>query len=620
MREEEKLLRPAVEERLEVLLHGPRLGARARPVQLRHEPLLLHAPPARTAAAAAAEVERLPRVERLPQRLELFLYGANFVERVTLREREYHLLALFRRELREDVLLESADHHQPRDDGEEFVGVDASLPPESRARTVPLRELGEFGEDVRAERLHLRVELDGATQRRGSGETDGAARRLEQRRDGFGALRFRVLEKMGLVAHDDLVRATGELLRHLPDETVRDDGHLGGVDLVRLPAGAHGGDGVRGDVQPTTQRRLPRAAKRRGDEDERGPLVAITRHQRQRLHRLPETHLIADEHTTAARETETNTLALERKHSLAERRGDARVPVLHQRRHRRSRSRVTVRVAGGRSIPPRPQRPRPRPRGFGRLGALGECDGGGALELRHGGERALRDGVRRDEIDDDASRGFELPRGGGERPVGEGPSALAAVEGGAGDAATRGDERLVVHSGGQHDGDATARLLERELHANASGRGGRRASLDAIVVGDVDPDRGGGRARSEGERGGGVRRGRGARCGRRGRGVGTARVGGGGAEVQRGATAGRGDRGRAVPTGGRRVMRVSRERRGRGAAGRARGRGTRRGRRARRRKVTRTRGRGIERRPKRRVVEVVLHVEGHLAKISRGGA
>ena len=61
-------------------------------------------------------------------------------------------------------------------------------------------------------------------------------------------------------------------------------------------------------------------------------------------------------------------------------------------------------------------------------------------------------------------------------------------------------------------------------------------------------------------------------------------------------------------------MLVSRERRGRGAAGRARGRGTRRGRRARRRKVTRTRGRGIERRPKRRVVEVVLHVEGHLAR------
>ena len=65
-----------------------------------------------------------PPPHHLPQRLELFLYGANFVERVTLREREYHLLALFRRELREDVLLESADHHQPRDDGEEFVGVD----------------------------------------------------------------------------------------------------------------------------------------------------------------------------------------------------------------------------------------------------------------------------------------------------------------------------------------------------------------------------------------------------------------------------------------------------------------------------------------------------------------
>jgi hypothetical protein len=65
-------------------------------------------------------------------------------------------------------------------------------------------------------------------------------------------------------------------------------------------------------------------------------------------------------------------------------------------------------------------------------------------------------------------------------------------------------------------------------------------------------------------------------------------------------------------------MRVSRERRGRGASGRARGGRTRRGRWARRRRVPRTRGCGIERRPKRRVVEVVLHVEGHLGR-SPGG-
>ena len=113
-------------------------------------------------------------------------------------------------------------------------------------------------------------------------------------------------------------------------------------------------------------------------------------------------------------------------------------------------------------------------------------------------------------------------------------------------------------------------------------------------------------------------RGRGARRGCRERGMGTTRIGGDGAEVQRGATAGRG--GRAVPTGGRRVPRVSRERRLRGATGRAGGGRTRRGRRTHRGKVMRTRGRGIERRPKRRVVEVVLHVEGHLARgrICRG--
>ena len=258
---------------------------------------------------------------------------------------------------------------------------------------------------------------------------------------------------------------------------------------------------------------------------------------------------------------------------------------------------------------------RPRLRVTSRLGALGEGDGGGALELRHGGERALRDGVRRDEIDDDAPRGFELPRGGGERRIRERPSALAAVEGGAGDAATRGDESLVVHSWRGHDSDATARLLERELHANASGRGGRGARLDAIVVGDADPDRGGGR---EGASAAGVGAGprRAARVPRAGDGdhEGRGRRGGGPARGDRRARGSRcSNRGEEGAAG---VPRAAAEG---GHWARWWGR-TRRGRRTHRGKVMRTRGRGIERRPKRRVVEVVLHVEGHLARgrICRG--
>ena len=151
----------------------------------------------------------------------------------------------------------------------------------------------------------------------------------------------------------------------------------------------------------------------------------------------------------------------------------------------------------------------------------------------------------------------------------------------------------------------------------ASGRGARgaRARLDAIVVGDVDPDRGGG-ARGASAAGVGAGPRRAARVPRAGDGdhEGRGRRGGGPARGDRRARgsrcSNRGEEGaagvpRAAAEGGHRARWW-----GEDAPGEADAPG----------RVMRTRGRGIERRPKRRVVEVVLHVEGHLARgrICRG--
>ena len=300
VREEQELIprAAAVQQSLQVILHRRRLCLCARNVIRVHQTLLLDV---HLAVAAGAQQEPVV-FGVVPQPLQLLLDRLHLPVRLGfLIQRYVHLLPSLGRELRQNIALEPAHHDEPRNDRVELVRVLAPLPSEPRPRTVPLRKLRELGEDVRPERLHLRVQLHRSAQRRGAREADGSPRGFEQRDHRLGPLRLGVLDEVRLVAHDNLEVPRRQFALHLPHERVRHDGERRGVDLMRLGARTNRRDETWSDVEPPPQRLVPRVPQRRGHQNQTRPLLSVAGDERERLHRLAQTHLIADEHPAAAR-------------------------------------------------------------------------------------------------------------------------------------------------------------------------------------------------------------------------------------------------------------------------------------------------------------------------------
>ncbi|GIX61225.1 S1 RNA binding domain-containing protein [Babesia caballi] len=212
-------------------------------------------------------------------------------------------------------VLEAADHDGADHEVVELEGVLRAGVAHAVAVEVELL-LAVAGEErvVRAEAgqdaADLLVELRRGVERGRAGEQNDALGALEERDEAAGAPGLAVLQVVRLVANDDAEAVLEVLVQRVEvvgdDDDARKVGNggfaiLDGADLVRL-------DEV---GQPPLALVVPLEAQRGGADDEQRPVLLVEGRYRERLERLAEAHLVADEDAAVAVHAELHALALE---------------------------------------------------------------------------------------------------------------------------------------------------------------------------------------------------------------------------------------------------------------------------------------------------------------------